>query len=272
MKTILSIFILSLLVSCGSSRLDRKIDDAAWDSLADESFLRWDEGRLEKHAGSQEVAGCYKGEAKETLEKFKNEYQGRKDSPAYWLHIGNCYFVIEEWSKAEFYYRMTVDDSKQKTLKAIALNNLGLIHFKHEQWEKGKDLLRESMELAPKFKVPRYNLSQLYLQFGLYDKAIEILTESSLKGVKDVDIYFSLANAYLFKGDLKSAAQYFSAIPSEYYRREDIAATYALYLIKQGKLREAKAVMDDRDRSGVLELSQISQKIEKIVLQRLKEE
>jgi predicted Zn-dependent protease len=103
---------------------------------------------------------------------------------------------------------MTLDESKAPTVKSIALNNLGLIHFKYEQWEKGKEFLRQSMALAPKFKVPRYNMSQLYLQFGLYDKAIEVLSDSAFRGHKDIDVYFSLANAYLYKGDLKKSSEY----------------------------------------------------------------
>lgn len=273
MKTVLSLALLIFFASCSSSRIDRKIDDASWDSLADESYLRWGEQRLEKSAKTEHpVIGCYKGEAKETLDTFKKEYLTKNQSPYYWLHIGNCYFIQEKWGKAEFYYRMSLEESKNKLAKSIALNNLGLISFKYEQWEKGKEYLRESMNLAPKFKVPRYNISQLYLQFGLYDKAIEVLNDSAFKGHKDIDVYFSLANAYLYKGDIKTSSQYFQMIPAENFRREDIAATYSLYLIKLGKIKEANDVMKKRDRSGVAELTQISQKIEKMIALRLKKE
>lgn len=273
MKTAVIIFLLLAIASCSTSRIDRKINDVTWDSLADESYLRWGEGRLEKFANKKlNVVKCYQGETKEALDKFKKDYITDGQNPYYWLHIGNCYFVEEAWSKAEFFYRMTLDETKLPTVKSIALNNLGLIHFRYEQWEKGKEYLRQSMALAPKFKVPRYNLSQLYLQFGLYDKAIELLSDSSFRGYKDIDVYFSFANAYLYKNDLKKASQYFNMIPEEHYRREDIAATYALYLIKTGKMAEAKRIMKERDRSNVPELTAISQKIEKILLQRMKEE
>jgi tetratricopeptide (TPR) repeat protein len=273
MKSILSTFILLALVSCSTSRIDRKIEDVTWDSLADESYLRWGEGRLNKHANpDHRVVNCYKGKAQETLNKYKQDYISKSETPYYWLHIGNCYFIQESWTKAEFFYRLTLEETKTSTVKSIALNNLGLIHFKYEQWEKGKELLNQSMNLAPKFKVPRYNLSQLYLQFGLYDKAIEILNSSAFKGHKDIDVYFSLANAHLYKGDLKRSGQYFKMIPPEHFHREDIAATYALYLIKNGDFIRAKTVMKERNRSNVPELTAISQKIEKILLQRLKEE
>ena len=273
MKTIIAITTLLFLASCSTSRIDRKINDVTWDSLADESYLRWGEERLKNSANPEhKVVSCYQGKAKDTLDTYKKDFLAKGQTPYYWLHIGNCYFIQESWTKAEFFYRMTLDESKVPTVKSIALNNLGLIHFRYEQWEKGKEYLRQSMALAPKFKVPRYNLSQLYLQFGLYDKAIEVLSESAFRGHKDIDVYFSLANAYLYKGDLKKASEYFKMIPDEHFSREDIAATYALFLIKTGKIKAAHEIMRERDRSGVPEITAISQKIEKILLQRMKEE
>lgn len=273
MKTTMIIFALILLASCSTSRIDRKIEDVKWDSLADESYLRWGEGRIEKHASSQHpVINCYKGKAKETLVQYKKNYEKLVSTPYYWLHIGNCYFVQDAWTKAEFYYQMSLNESKNATVKSIALNNLGLIHFKNEQWEKGKELLKESMKISSDFKVPRYNLSQLYLQFGHYDRAIEILTQSPFKGSQDIDVYFSLANAWLYKGDLAAAGKYFELIPKENFRREDIAATYALYLIRKNDIKGALSVMKARDRSGVLEITAISQKIEKMLAARMKQE
>ena len=272
MKTIAVTFALLFLASCSTSRIDRKIEDVTWDSLADESYLRWGENRLDQANPEHKVVNCYKGEAKETLDQYKKDYISKGESPYYWLHVGNCYFIQESWSKADFFYRMSLEETKLSTVKSIALNNLGLIHFKYEQWEKGKSYLKQAMDLAPRFKVPRYNMSQLYLQFGLYDRAIEVLSEKAFRGHKDIDVYFSFANAYLYKGDLKKASEYFMMIPEEHFRREDIAATYALFLIKTGKIDKAQSVMKDRSRSDVPELTAISQKIEKILLQRMKEE
>lgn len=273
MKTGFILFLLVLLTSCSSSRMERKISDASWDSLADETYIRWGETRLKNEANSSHaVVKCHQGEIKETLDIYRKEYLARKEDRYYWHHIGNCYFIQEKWTKAEFFYNMALDESKIPTLKSIALNNLALIHFKFEQWDEGRELLKKSIGLAPKFKVPRYNLSQLYLQFGLYDKAIETLNDPLFRGQKDIDVYFSLANAYLYKGDLKTSGDYFNLIPKEQFRREDIAATYSLFLIRQGDIKGARVVMQDRDRSGIAEITEISQKIEGILLQKMSEE
>lgn len=271
----MTIFILltCLLGSCSSSRINRKIQDPSWDALADESYLRWDESRLNQlKDNKREVVKCYQGNFSTALEAYKAQFSSKERSQSYWLDIGNCYFIEESWTKAEFFYHLTIQETKNPVLKSIALNNLGLIHFKYGQWEKGRDFLKESLSLSPKAKVPRFNLSQLFIQFGLYENAIEILTDDLLKGHKDIDFYFSLANAYLFKGDLKKASEFFSLIPKEHFSREDIASTYSLYLVRVGQLSEAKAVMKDRNRSDVPELTVIAQKIEKIILQKLKEE
>lgn len=272
MKTLLTLTTLLVLSSCSSYRTQRQIDDVAWDSLSDESFMRWGSKRLEEQTAKIDVVGCYAGKASETLDQLRKDYLTKGQNADYWLNIGNCYFIREDWSKAEFFYRMTLDEAKTTNLKAVAMNNLGLIHFKYEQWETGKDFLKKASAAAPKFKVPRYNLSQLYLQFGFYDKAIEILNEKSFKDHKDVDVYFSLANAYLYKGDLKQSQVYFSAIPKEQFQREDIAATYSLYLIRTGQIQQAHAVMKERRRSGVPEITAVSQKIEKMLIQKMKEE
>lgn len=272
MKTLSLLFVIFFFASCSSSRLNRKINDVTWDSLADESYLRWGENRLDLANPDHKVVGCYKGDTNDTLETFKKDYITKGQTPYYWLHVGNCYFIKEAWIKAEFFYRMALDENKETTIKSIALNNLGLISFKFEQWEKGKKFLEQSMALAPRFKVPRYNMSQLYLQFGLYDKAIEVLSGKAFRGHKDIDVYFSLANAYLYKGDLATSASYFKLIPKDHFRREDIAATYALYLIRTGDIKGAHEVMRDRDRSDVPEITAISHKIEKILKARMKQE
>jgi tetratricopeptide (TPR) repeat protein len=188
------------------------------------------------------------------------------------LHIGNCYFLNDQWAKAEFFYRLSLENSKTNQEKALAFNNLAMIEFKFEQWEKGREFLRQSITAAGNFKVPHFNLSQVYIQFGLFDKAIDILSGPMFKDSKDVDVYFSLANAYLFKGDLSRSGSYFNLLPQEHFKREDIAASYALYLLKQNKIHAAKTIMDDRDRSHVIMVTEISQRIEKLIGLRLKEE
>ncbi len=266
-NAICALFLL-LLISCSSSRIERKIDDSSWDAFADESFMRWSNKRLSSSSSLKKVLGCYSGEVDKTLNVLKVNLS--KKDLYYWLQIGNCYYLKDEWSKADFFYRLGFDESTNSSLKSLFLNNMGLIQFKYEDWDKGREYLKESIALSPKSKIPRFNLSQLYLQFGHFQSAIKILKD--LEGEKDVDIYFSLANAFLFSDDLQNAEKYFSLIPKENFKREDIADSYAIFMIKSGNIRNAQEIMNERQRSGAYELTKISQKIEKIISTRLKQE
>jgi tetratricopeptide (TPR) repeat protein len=269
MKSTIIVMFLSTLVSCSSSRIERKINDKNWDALANETYLRWGDERLQ--GTTEEVVKCYQGKSSDALDSFRKNYLLKSENPHYWLYIGNCLFIEKEWTKAEFFYHLALE-SGHSTVKSIAMNNLGLLSFKFEQWDKGREYLEKSLALKPSFKVPRYNLSQLFLQFGYFDKAIEVLEHESIRGHKDVDLYFSLANAYLFKGNLEASEKYFRLIPAEFHCREDIAATLALFQIKKGELENAKKTISSRDRSQVKELSMVSQRIEKLLLQRMKED
>ena len=258
-----------IIVSCASPRLDRKIAQENLDSLSDETYLRYNDARLSK--SDDRVSRCYKGETDQVLKEYRELYLKKDQDPEYWVHIGNCLFVAEQWSKAEFYYHLA-SDSKKNHVKALAMNNLALLSFKYEQWEKGKDYLQKAVGFAPNAKVPKFNLAQLYIQFGHYKEALDILNHVSFRGKRDVDVMFSFANIALYQNDLKAAEKWFKEVPSDYLRREDIAITYALYLIKKGQLEEAQSVLNERERSNVPELSVMANKTEKILKTRLSQQ
>ncbi len=268
MKTIYLLLPL-ILVSCASPRLERKIADQDLDSLSDETFLRYNDARL---SSSQSlVARCYQGETEEVLAEYREQFLKKDQDPQYWIHIGNCLFVSSQWSKAEFYYHLS-SESNKNSVKALAMNNLALLSFKYEQWEKGKDYLGKAMALAPQAKVPKFNLAQLYIQFGHYKEALDILNHQVFRGKKDIDVMFSFANIALYQNDLKTAEKWFKEIPNDYKKREDIAITYSLYLIKKGLLTEAQTVLAERERSQVPQLTEMSTKAEKMLKTRLSQQ
>ncbi len=268
MKVIYLLLLLTLC-SCASQRLDRKISDQDLDALSDETFLRYNDARL---ASSKTlVSRCYQGETDEVLKEYKEQFLKKDQDPEYWVHIGNCYFVSNQWSKAEFYYHLS-QESKKNSVKALAMNNLALLSFKYEQWEKGKDYLQKSIALAPNAKVPHFNLAQLYIQFGHYKEALAILNSPLFRGKRDVDLMFSFANIALYQNDLKTAEKWFKKIPSDYLKREDIAITYSLYLIKKGQLSLASEVLAKRERSQIPQLTEMSKMASKILKTRLSQQ
>lgn len=266
MKTSIVIGFLLFFASCASPRLERKIADQNYDSLSDETYLRYNDARLSE--SKTLVSRCYKGESEDVLQEYREKFLKKDQDQEYWVHIGNCYFVSNQWSKAEFYYQLALD-SKKTGIQALAMNNLALLSFKYEQWERGKDYLQKAMSLAPYSKVPRFNLAQLYIQFGHYKEALDLLNGSVFKGKRDVDVMFSFANIAVYQNDLDTAAKWFREIPESYLKREDIAITYSLYLIKKGLLTQAQQVLAERERSQVPQLTEMSAKIEKNLKARL---
>jgi len=269
MNPVITILFLITFISCSSSRINRKISESYLDAMAEESLLRWNEQRLNSIPTSLANL-CYKDENGRV--KFKEQFQQHSTKEFYWIQLGNCYFLTEKWPKAEFYYRLALESSTNKSIRTLASNNLALLSFKYQQWKIGHAYLKEAISLNPAARVPKFNLSQLYIQFGQFDLALSLLTSSVFIGVQDVDLNLSLGTIWLFKGDLKKADIYLGLIPGTYTQREDVAAVLALLELKKGNLIRAKDVLESRDRSHVPELTTISQNLNKIINNRLQQE
>lgn len=268
---ILILLSLSALVACSSGQKVSKISDRSWDALAQETFSRWGEERLaEYNAKDGLVVGCYQGKVKETLNQYKAQYDKRESNPHYWLHIGNCYYLSQDDAKARFFYQLAMEESASPDIKAMAHNNLALLALKKHDWEEGRQHLKKAITFSAQLKIPKFNLSQLYLQFGHYDDAIALLQGSEWQNQNDADLFFSLGNGYLFKGDLEKAGFYFNKIPKENFKREDYAITYSLFYLKKGDLVNAKGVLKGRSISSVVELKSISSKLEAMIDRRMK--
>jgi tetratricopeptide (TPR) repeat protein len=257
MKNLFIFLILIIMTSCTHQKVSlpkvqdsMKIEEASWDALSDESYFRWGDTRLQA-ASNSDVAQCYLGQINQSLTSYKEKFPAKKKDPLYWVHVGNCYYLAQQLHKAEIFYQLALNHSDSNKIKSLVFNNLGLISFQWEKWDIGREYLNKAILADPNAKVPKYNLSQLLIQFGHYDKAIALLNSKQLK-LQDVDFYFSLGNAYFFKGDLPAANKYFEKIPKSFFKRSDIAATYALYLIEIGDMKQARLIVDSAKPSAEL--------------------
>lgn len=247
MKIILIATLLTLFTSCATKTSNpKKIENAQFDSLSAESYMRWGEKRLISASESDLVVGCYQGKIEETLQVFKNNFSKLNSIPHYWLQIGNCYFLKNELSKAQLYYRIFLEESTNMKDKAMAHNNLGLILLKKEHWQNARSEFEKAIAGNKELKVPVFNLAQLYLHFGHYDKVINLLKSSVWGEHQDIDVNHSLATAYLYKGNLEEARKYYKLIPKDMFRRDDIATTYSIFLLKNGDVKTAEEVMSNR--------------------------
>ena len=266
MKSPSFLLALFLFIACSSQKRLNKIADSDWDSMSQESFVRWDSKRLASFdQKDQLIQGCYKGDIEQSLQEYKKRFLKKDEQPYYWLHIGNCYYLKSDLKKAAFYYRLMLEDAKDPTLKALTNNNLAVIALQNRRWDQARELLKLSAKNHPDLKVPQFNLALLYLQFGHQDRAIAILEGKSFKGFKDIDVYHVLAHAYLYKGNLQKAESYLKLIPQELANREDIAVTHSLYLIRKGEFKNAGKVIKSRTPAGIPEAEFAAKEIESII-------
>ncbi len=270
MKYFLLLNLFTVLFSCSHHRIDRRLGDGAVDLFNDESLLRWSKNKLiSGEFASKPIASCHLGNTFEALNKLRTDFIRKQMDQNYWIHLGNCYFLKEDWGKAEFYYQQALADARVPAIKALALNNLALLQFKFKLWDVAEKNLLEAISFLSKSKIPRFNLAQLYLHLGNYDKALLILHDKTLSNSADSEINYSLANAYLFKGDLVNAKKYFDLLPPSAFKREDIALTYTIFFLQLNQIHVAKSYFDNRDISGIVELKALAQIVETKLNDRL---
>jgi tetratricopeptide (TPR) repeat protein len=93
-------------------------------------------------------------------------------------------------------------------------------------------------------KTPRYNLSRLYLSYGLTEIAIPIFQSLLNYSPTDVDLLNSLGTAYLIQSDLEKSISYFNKIPKNFWVKPEIGLNLSLVYKRSGKFNEAKKVFD----------------------------
>lgn len=265
MKYLLFLSMVFLFSCSHGPKINRSITDANWDALKEESLMRWDVNRLSQSSKVQ--AACYKGEVKEGLTNLKNSFFQRTRDSHYWIEIGNCFFLDKKLSQAEFYFQMVINETKENRFKAIAYNNLGIIALEQENWSIAQDFFQRSMKLDSRFKVPRYNLALLYLDFNLIDQAGELVQKD--QNLNDVDFMSLNARIYLLKNDVASAGKIFNRMPQFSLKRADISVLYAWYLTMVKDFNRAESVLTNREPSSIKELEGFKNKISEDISSKL---
>ena len=227
-----------LLVSCSGTPFLTVSDNRESNILFEESFFRFSHEKLSQFADqsplSEALVECHKGNYKTGLNLFKKYYLKNKKSYKYWLQLGNCYYLQKSWSKAIYFYSLSKDLSKKED-QGPFLNNLALIHLNFGNYDKAKDLLKKAVKINKRFLTPKYNLSQLFLQFGHFERARKILHGLHLKAPNDINVLASLSYVMLLNRQYNSSLDFLLKIKVEDRKRGDIGIYLALnyYFLKR---------------------------------------
>jgi tetratricopeptide (TPR) repeat protein len=271
-KNLTLLMITLFFTSCATKHLTSKVSDPLGDSFREESFLRYTEARLQKLENTpyKALAKCHGGDTKEGLKLLQNTMSENKRNPEYWNQVGMCYFLMEDFAKAEYFYELSLNQVKKRGF-APALNNLGVLKLRLRHYEAALNYFKDAARASGAHKVPLFNQAQVYLQFNLLDQAAPILEKLSKTSKNDPDLLFSLGSVYLLKGQMKRALDTYNKIPEGYKNREDVTLVTAIGLYEQGLFYQAKEVLKAKNFIDYVPLKRSARKLTQLVEEKIKE-
>ena len=188
----------------------------------------------------------------------------QENNPSYWNQVGMCYFMYKNYKKADFYFNWAIKISGRRPY-VPAINNLGVISMNLKHYQQALNYFKQAQKHNRSFRVPLFNLSQVYLKFHLLGPAQKILKKLYLKNNKDVEVIYSLGSLYLLKGNLSKAHRLWESIPKDRRNREDIALMRSLTLYQQKKYKKALSILKEQDFEKFLSMKKSALKLQKLL-------
>ena len=262
-KLTLSLTSAILAVSCASGpKFNNTIQTDKYDLLSEESFMRYNSGRLSAMESpkrdfiSLALVACHSEKITKGLGILEEKMHQNKTNPFYWNALGTCHAISKDYTKAIFYYELGLEatrsgnkdatDADKKLAEAVLTNNLGLIHLTFKRSNEAYDAFKKANSIVPNYFTPEFNIAQLYLEFNESTKALEILKRLETKNAEDIDLLYSLSLAYFKQNDMDKSYQYITKIQKDYLNRADIVGLYAYNLMRKNRLEEAKSILERR--------------------------
>jgi len=214
---------------------------------------------IKNQKNNEAIILCHKKKINEGLNLLKTSFAQQKNHPLYWLHVGNCYYLNDNFDKAKFFYNISLETaSKNEKHKAFAFNNLGIIYLKNNHILEARDYFEKSHKSNPDLITPRYNLGQIYIRYGLLTEALRLLSPLEAQNAKSIELLSALGIIHTLDNNSKQALNYFQKIPPPIRKREDIASAYALALYNLKDFAGAKEALSQRQSLGIKEMDQMS--------------
>jgi tetratricopeptide (TPR) repeat protein len=270
-KAILIPLTILLLTSCAGPKLLSKIESEDKDSFKEESFLRYSSARLNKlnEGPYSSLASCHNGDVSKGLKELQRQLKEKEKEPSYWNQVGMCYFLKRHYSKAEFYFQMSLDLSRNRY--APAMNNLGVIKLQKRFFQDALKNFNNAKRRDKSLATPNFNKAQVYLKFNLPDKALRELSKLDTKDQNDIDVNLALASSYLLKNNISKSLSYLKKIPKYGHSREDIALMRAMSLYLKNDFYEAKKALEEQKFTRILPIKKSSQKLMILITEKIKE-
>jgi Tfp pilus assembly protein PilF len=135
------------------------------------------------------------------------------------LNVGNCYMELQEYDKAISEYLKLLDDlslqdqeKKDNKLIAQVYAAIGDAYLRQDKFEEAQDYFLKSINIDQSDPAIPFNIAEIMMNVGKTDEAIKYY-EISIKVAPDrAKPYLKLGYAWLNKGDIKKAVDYFKKV------------------------------------------------------------
>lgn len=218
-----------------------QVDNIEADALIRETLARSDGKIIRSLSDDDSEIGsrCYQGDFKEAFSVADEKYSVFKKNPGYWNQIGNCYYLMKDYKKAIMFF------NKAKGLNASyipAVNNLGVVFQAQGDFKNALFFYKNAVNLASASKTPKFNMANMYLKFGIINKACSIFNALAASSPMDSDLLNARANCLLLNRNFSAAVSEFKKIPSDDLSKAYIGLNYSVAL---GLLGKKEAALDN---------------------------
>jgi tetratricopeptide (TPR) repeat protein len=274
MKILLNFLILITLFSCATSKNKKnvKLDDVTQEDFKKADAVKYSNSsdqfskvdmketealnaesiqRLEdpsdidsKTVLDEIIVSCYEKDFKKAFELIEENHDQYRQHPIFWNQVGTCFMLQGKRRKALLFYNKALEF---KTSYAPAFNNLGVMYRNEGSDQKALVAFTRSKKSNNLSKTPRFNLGNLYLEYGLYNHAIAMFKGLYNVAPSDIDVLAALGTAYLMKNDVNNSINYFSKIDDDYWARPYIGINYAYAKFLNNKKDMAKNILSEVD-------------------------
>jgi tetratricopeptide (TPR) repeat protein len=145
--------------------------------IAFEQFLEKNPNAFQIHLS---LGDCYreKGQFEKAIEEYnkvtelsgKDVVTGKELSAKSLAAIGECYLKMEDFEKAQTYFKQSVDAYAENEILAY---NVGEIYFSNQKIDEAIQYYELAIKIKPGWGTPYLRLGYAYLNKGTYAKAIQ---------------------------------------------------------------------------------------------------
>ncbi len=245
-KVLLQIILLSLVVSCSSSKKNKETIEPP-SSIKKQSVLTREYPGvfsvadsyihlpLEEKERDQIVFPCSQGKAAETIKKLFSDLKDPSKAYVNSYYAGTCYAINKDYNRALHYFGKVYSSAPDVLLKSKALANMGVLQWRWGKYRKSLAYLRESLSMQNN-PVTLYLLTALELELGLFQKAAIHRDEMLKFNFTDSWWKMLIAETSFFISDYDKAVVMYESLPNEFWKNQTPSlANYIVALYKTGR-------------------------------------